>query len=184
MHSKCSTNDDRPVPTPSPGLAHDLLFRLLRPEGDLSRLRRRSLLSSRRSEPPEERVNEVVLGELSVKVERPAADRIDAFLTGKSASRDAGRDLQPVLERLLGAAREEGRTLVLHFEALEYFNSSTIAALVQFIRTAQQAGISIVVRYDAALKWQAMSFDALRRALKPFEAQGGPTVSFLDASRP
>ena len=120
----------------------------------------------------------VVLGELKVDAERQGADRIDVLLSGKSSSRDAGRDLQPSFEKLLAAAKGERRTLALHFEKLEYFNSSTIAALVQFIRTAQHAGVSIVVRYDGALKWQAMSFDALRRALKPFEAGDGPTLHF------
>jgi hypothetical protein len=122
---------------------------------------------------------QVGLGELKVVAERLEADRIEIQLTGKSSSRDAGRELLPVFEKLMTAAREEKRTLVLHFEKLEYFNSSTIAALVQFIRTAQQRGVSIIVRYDAALKWQAMSFDALRRALKPFEAQGRAGLQFL-----
>jgi hypothetical protein len=119
-----------------------------------------------------------VLGELNVKAEREGADRLEVLLGGKSSSRDAGRELQAVFEQLLSAAREERRTLYLHFERLEYFNSSTIAALVQFIRTAQQAGVSVVVRYDGSLKWQAMSFDALRRALRPFEASAGPTLKF------
>jgi len=123
-------------------------------------------------------VIQTVLGELIVKAEREGAERIEVLLGGKSSSRDAGRELQPVFEQLLSTAREERRALVLHFERLEYFNSSTIAALVQFIRTAQQTGVSVVVRYDAALKWQAMSFDALRRALRPFEAGAGPTLKF------
>jgi len=124
-------------------------------------------------------VIDVVLGELRVKAGREGSDRIEVHLTGKSSSRDAGRELQPTFEKLMAAAKGERRALTLHFEALEYFNSSTIAALVQFIRTAQQAGVSVEVRYDASLKWQAMSFDALGRALKPFEAHGGPTIRFL-----
>jgi hypothetical protein len=123
-------------------------------------------------------VVQVVLGELTVRAERDGADVLRVRLTGKSASRDAGRELQPVFDRLLQTARDDRRSLVLHFERLEYFNSSTIAALVQFIRTAQAAGVSLVVRYDAALKWQAMSFDALRRALKAFESANGPTLRF------
>jgi hypothetical protein len=120
----------------------------------------------------------VGLGELRIAAEREGTDRIEVQLTGKSSSRDAGRELQPVFEKLMSAAKEERRTLVLHFEKLEYFNSSTIAALVQFIRTAQQASVSMIVRYDAALKWQAISFEALRRALKPFEAQDGTVLRF------
>jgi hypothetical protein len=122
---------------------------------------------------------QVSLGELKVVAEHHGVDRIEVQLTGKSSSRDAGRDLMPVFDKLMATASEEKRTLVLHFEKLEYFNSSTIAALVQFIRTAQQRGVSMIVRYDAALKWQAMSFDALRRALKPFEAQGRAGLKFL-----
>lgn len=121
---------------------------------------------------------QVVLGELTVSAEREATNLLRVQLTGKSASRDAGRELQPVFERLLSTAKEEGRTLVFHFEKLDYFNSSTIAGLVQFIRTAQAGGVGLIVRYDSALKWQAMSFDALRRALKPFEASGAPILRF------
>ena len=121
---------------------------------------------------------QVVLGELTVSAEREAANVLRVMLTGKSASRDAGRELQPVFERLLSTAKEEGRSLVLHFEKLDYFNSSTIAGLVQFIRTAQAGGVGLVIRYDSTLKWQAMSFDALRRALKPLEAGAGPMLKF------
>jgi hypothetical protein len=124
-------------------------------------------------------VIQTVLGELSVKADRAGTDRIEVLLGGKSSSRDAGRDLQSVFEQLLATARAERRTLHLHFEKLEYFNSSTIAALVQFIRTAQASDVSVVVRYDGSLKWQAMSFDALRRALRPFESSAGPTLEFL-----
>jgi hypothetical protein len=126
-------------------------------------------------------VLQVVLGELTIDAKRSGEDRIEVLLTGKSSSRDAGRELHPVFDKLLSGAKLEKRTLVMHFERLEYFNSSTIAALVQFIRTAQLAGVGMVVRYDEQLKWQAMSFEALRRALKPFEANGGPVLSFLGA---
>jgi hypothetical protein len=37
------------------------------------------------------------------------------------------------------------------------------------------------VVYDARQRWQAMSFDALRRALRPFETSEGPAVQFAVA---
>ena len=120
---------------------------------------------------------QVVLGELTVRAERDDGV-LRVRLTGKSASRDAGRELQPVFERLLATAQGDTLSLALHFEKLEYFNSSTIAALVQFVRTVQQAGVSLSVHYDAKLKWQAMSFEALRRALKTFESTAGTTLTF------
>jgi hypothetical protein len=195
MHSKCdfaddgfasgpSTepfrlgSDDGLPPFPGPDSLRGLFFRLIgmRPGGP--RARSPSLLSWGPQPTWEARLVQVVLGELTVSAEREANNLLRVLLTGKSASRDAGRELQPVFERLLSTAREEGRTLVLHFERLEYFNSSTIAGLVQFIRTAQQGGVGLIVRYDSNLKWQAMSFDALRRALKPFESSDGPTLRF------
>jgi hypothetical protein len=182
MHWKCDTTDElvlESLPTlPGPVGIGRLLFGWF----GLGRRRpsrgRDPLLSSGRFPTREERVFQLVLGELTVRAEREEPSVLNVLLTGKSASRDAGRELQPVFDRLLSGAKEENRSLLLHFERLDYFNSSTIAALVQFIRTAQLRGVSLVVRYDAALKWQAMSFEALRRALKPFESQGGPSLEF------
>jgi hypothetical protein len=36
--------------------------------------------------------------------------------------------------------------------------------------------------YDGKQKWQAMSFDALRRALRPFETGAGNSVEFTDSA--
>ncbi len=123
-------------------------------------------------------MEKVVLGDLVAELETDAPGTLRIRLTGRSASREAGKVLAPLFDRALATARGDARALVLHFERLEYFNSSTIAALVQFIRATQQAGVGLTVVYDAAQKWQAMSFDALRRALRPFDASGGPGVRF------
>ncbi len=126
-------------------------------------------------------MEQLVLEDLEARLDRTAAAALHVRLSGRSASREAGKTLAPLFDRALAAAREEGRVLVFHFEALEYFNSSTIAALVQFIRTAQERGVGLTVVYDATQKWQAMSFDALKRALRPFEAGAGPAVVFTEA---
>jgi hypothetical protein len=124
----------------------------------------------------------VVLGDLTAQIDSATPGILRIGMTGKSASREAGKVLAPLFDRALATARDEGRTLELHFEKLEYFNSSTIAALVQFIRATQEAGVSLTIVYDPSQKWQAMSFDALRRALRPFDAAGGaPTVRFESA---
>lgn len=179
MHSKCEPSIVRFPPFPGPDAVRGLFFWFI---GIGSRGPRRGPSPLLRWSPVvyegERPLVQVVLGELTVSAEREASNLLRVQLTGKSATRDAGRELQPVFERLLSTAKEEGRTLVFHFERLEYFNSSTIAGLVQFIRTAQQAGVGLVVRYDASLKWQAMSFDALRRALKPFEGSGSHPLKF------
>ena len=118
----------------------------------------------------------IVLGELSATFDRPEARPVRVRFSGRSSSRDAGKVLAPVFDQALASALAEKHGLEIHFEALEYFNSSTIAALVQFIRAAQEKGVPLTVFYDGGLKWQAMSFDALKRAMRPFH--GGAPVTF------
>jgi hypothetical protein len=120
----------------------------------------------------------IQLGDLGAALDRADAGVLRIRLSGRSSSREAGKTLAPLFDRVLADARAESLALALHFEKLEYFNSSTIAALVQFIRTAHQGAVALTVVYDGRQRWQAMSFDALRRALKPFETGSGPGVRF------
>jgi hypothetical protein len=123
-----------------------------------------------------------IIGDLTARLDRPGPGVLGVRFTGRSAARDARVALAPLFDRTVEAARDERRTVALHFEALEYFNSSTIAALVQFIRTAQEAGLGLEIVYDGRQRWQAMSFDALRRALRSTaEGTGGPAVTFRES---
>lgn len=88
---------------------------------------------------------------------------------GRSASRSPGALLHPWFDQLFGLARERDTSVEMRFERLEHFNSSTIAVLIQLINSAQDRRIKMTVRYDANLRWQTLSFDALRRALRPFD---------------
>ena len=122
----------------------------------------------------------IQLDDLAAALDRQYAGSLRVRLSGRSSSREAGKTLAPLFDRILSEAKKEGLLLALHFEKLEYFNSSTIAALVQFIRSAHETGVSLTVVYDGQQRWQAMSFDALRRALRPFESGGGPAVQFKE----
>jgi hypothetical protein len=122
----------------------------------------------------------IQLGDLTAALDRQDAGALRVRLSGRSSSREAGKTLAPLFDRVLADAREGRRVLALHFERLEYFNSSTIAALVQFIRAAHESGVGLTVVYDGKQRWQAMSFDALRRALRPFESGTGPGVQFKE----
>jgi hypothetical protein len=118
--------------------------------------------------------------DLGAALDRQSAGTLRVRLSGRSSSREAGKTLAPLFDRILDEAKRDRRVLALHFEKLEYFNSSTIAALVQFIRAAHEMGVALTVVYDGKQRWQAMSFDALRRALRPFESGGGPAVQFSE----
>jgi hypothetical protein len=126
-------------------------------------------------------VDTITLADLTAQLDRSDLSTLRIRLSGKSASREAGKVLAPLFDQALSTATGEHRGLALHFEKLDYFNSSTIAALVQFIRAAQRASVALTVVYDGTAKWQAMSFDALRRALKPFDQGGLSTVQFVTA---
>ena len=109
--------------------------------------------------------DQLAIGELSLEIGRATPGLLDVRLRGRSAARDATAVLAPTFQQLLAEARAEGRVLALHFEALAYFNSSTVAALVQLIRDAHGAGVGLSIFYDPHKAWQAVSFDALRHAL-------------------
>ncbi len=78
----------------------------------------------------------VVLGDLVAQLDRSAPSVLRVRLSGRSANREAQKILEPLFERILDEAKTESRALALHFESLEYFNSSTMAALVRSIRLA------------------------------------------------
>jgi ABC-type transporter Mla MlaB component len=117
------------------------------------------------------------LGQLLAELERTAG-MLHVQLSGRSVSRDGL--LARFLDHLLEVARVERRVLALHFERLAYFDSSTLAALVRVIREAHAAGVGLNVVYDPRQRWQAVSFDALRRAL-PAEGEAGTAVHFSEA---
>ncbi len=100
-------------------------------------------------------------GELALEVEERAGE-VRVAWRGKSADREPGRFLMPVLGQLLERARASGATLVHDFSGLDYMNSSTFTPVVKTIDEARRAGVPIHLEYSLARKWQALSFSALR----------------------
>jgi hypothetical protein len=113
----------------------------------------------------------LVEGELVLEV-RPGGDQVRVVWTGKSADREPGRFLVPVLSSLLGEARAAGARLVLDFSGLDYMNSSTFTPVVKILDEARRGAVPITLEYDQAKKWQALSFSALRT----FETPDGSVV--------
>ncbi|MDP3231199.1 MAG: hypothetical protein Q8N26_00385 [Myxococcales bacterium] len=114
---------------------------------------------------------------LTIEVDERTPGVLQLNWLGRSTARSPGGVLHPWFEQLFSTARERSCTIDMRFDRLELFNSSTIAVLIQLINSAQDRGIKLTVRYDARLKWQALSFDALRRALRPFEVPGAGAVA-------
>jgi len=122
--------------------------------------------------------------DLLIRVDRSGAFTIRLDWTGRSNSRDPGQVILPFFDEVLKEASTESRAIEMHFEVLEHFNSSTIAALIQLINLAGRARVPLRIHYDAALNWQVLSFDALKRALRPFSGgDAANNVDFVEAGR-
>ncbi len=85
--------------------------------------------------------------------------RLDLY--GKSNARNPGAILLPYFESVLSVCVDQARHLVLHFEHIEHFNSSTITAIVQLVRLARSRSIHLQLIYNSSLHWQRASFEAL-----------------------
>jgi hypothetical protein len=81
---------------------------------------------------------------------------------GKSNERNPPEILKPWFEKLLAAVTERNGLIEMHFEKIDHFNSSTITALIKLIQTCRKSNVKLAMVYDQSLKWQRLSFDALR----------------------
>jgi hypothetical protein len=80
---------------------------------------------------------------------------------GKSNARDPDGKLRPFFERVADEATRKHAEVEMRLHALEYFNSSTIAALIRMIRRLREQNTRTRVLYQES-SWQRRSFEALR----------------------
>jgi hypothetical protein len=112
-------------------------------------------------------MNGLVAGDLVIVTEQVGAHGpTRAFWRGKSNDRHPGKVLGPFFAALLHSAGQRRAPLELHFGAVEYVNSATLTAVVQFIQQCAGATIKLVIVYDGERKWQRMTFDALQILVK------------------
>lgn len=103
-----------------------------------------------------------VSGTLKISRGRPSANVIRLDWTGRSDARRPNELLQPYLATVLDEARETQAMVEMHFEALDFFNSSTVSVLMQFLQVARTRAIPLRYSYCAELRWQKVCFEALR----------------------
>jgi hypothetical protein len=105
----------------------------------------------------------LVVGDLCIEaVEDPASPSVQLLWRGKSNNRHPSEALVPYFREVLAVAVTRKVPIELHFEKLEHFNSSTITSLIQLIQDSRARATKLILIYDQALKWQKLSFDALR----------------------
>lgn len=106
----------------------------------------------------------VELGSLTLTIQRRAGLRepLQVLWRGKSEDVQPARILAPHFRDLLDEAAGRSAPIELHFEELEYLNSSTLVALTQLIRDARARAVKVVMFFDAERKWQKLTLEALR----------------------
>ena len=101
-----------------------------------------------------------VFGDLSVEVrEDTGTVRLD--FRGKSNLRQPELHLVPFFSEVTNRARSANAAVEMHFEALEFFNSSTITSIIQYVKDLREKKIRLTVVFNPHNKWQKIFFDAL-----------------------
>jgi len=101
-------------------------------------------------------------GDLTIEVAEAPNGVFLCTWKGKSNERNPPEFLKPWFEKLLAAVAEKQGSIEMHFEKIEHFNSSTITALIRLIQSCRKTNLKLAMIYDQTLKWQRLSFDALR----------------------
>ncbi len=109
----------------------------------------------------------LVAGDLMIDVEQDQPGVLRLVWRGKSNARNPLQVLQPFFAPVIAHAAETKKGLELQFQRLEHFNSSTITSIIQVIQECRAKGIRLAIVFDATVKWQKLSFDALRVFAKP-----------------
>jgi hypothetical protein len=108
-------------------------------------------------------MDDLISGDLKIAVRNGApGSAIEMHWTGRSNDRQPARALVPFFQSVFAQAAAESKPVELHFERIDYFNSSTVTVLIQLIQEARAKALRLDIVYDAALRWQRMSFDALK----------------------
>jgi hypothetical protein len=101
-----------------------------------------------------------VFGDLVIDVdEAPGVIRLD--WRGKSNHRQPDTVLTPFFAEMTSRAVSGSKALEMHFEQLEFFNSSTITAIIQYVKELRDRKVKLTVSFDSRHRWQKIFFDAL-----------------------
>jgi hypothetical protein len=101
-------------------------------------------------------------GDLTIDVTALPDNVFKCVWKGKSNERNPPEVLKPWFDKLLAEVGDKQGSIEMHFERIEHFNSSTITALIRLIQVCRKTSVKLVMVYDQTLKWQRLSFDALR----------------------
>lgn len=102
-----------------------------------------------------------VIGDLTIDVEEPEADKIVLRWKGASNTRDPGSTLKTFFDVVFAEAARRKAVVEQHFEELTFFNSSTVSALLRIVTEAGRLGLPMTLHYDGSLRWQSHNFEGI-----------------------
>jgi hypothetical protein len=102
-----------------------------------------------------------VFGDLTIDLDDSTAGLLRLDWSGKSNHRQPDTVLAPFFADVTSRAVGGQRALEMHFEQLEFFNSSTITAIIQYVKELRDRKVKLTVSFDARHRWQKIFFDAL-----------------------
>lgn len=79
---------------------------------------------------------------------------------GESKEREPIKFINPLFDKIY--TKDNQNPLILDFTNLEYMNSSTVTPIVKQIERARKQGRKLEIRYKKGVKWQELSFSALK----------------------
>ncbi len=82
---------------------------------------------------------------------------------GKSNERNPSKFISPILSDVLHQSDSGNKEIILDFKELEYMNSSTITPILKILdKATREKNYRIAIVYRQSLKWQDLSFSALK----------------------
>lgn len=99
---------------------------------------------------------------LSLEVIQTTSE-VGVTLLGRAEGIEQARTIEPVFGQVLDDAQGSQRTVKLHCEGIKHLNSATLVQVMGFLVRAEDAGVRVVVTYDADVDWQRLSFRAIQR---------------------
>jgi len=96
-------------------------------------------------------------GLLTLKV-KEEKDKVIVDWEGESTDDNPAKYLEPVFNEIF---KDDSRHYVMNIGKLKYMNSGTMTPLITLLKRMTKGEGSFLINYDANVKWQELSFDAL-----------------------
>lgn len=86
---------------------------------------------------------------------------------GRSEAREPALFIDPILKRAAEKASSQAKLMVIDFRRLDRMNSSSVPPVLRILELARRGQLRLKLIYARDLKWQTLSFAALKAFATP-----------------